>query len=89
MTKRPITVVIRENTSPLPPVSPWPLIYTVEVEGYPEDGEILDLATKARMSDLSVDDCTRNAWFKVFRDGIELLFCFEGDLMPLIDWRNA
>ena len=79
-----ITVCCCETTSPLPPVSPWPLIYTVSVADPSNEAEVRHAVTSCRMDVLDADEEDRASIYA----GLELLFCFSGDLHLLTDWRG-
>lgn len=88
-----ITVIFQEISTPVPPTYPQPLVYAVDYKGAvggddlftlaeEAEDEILDLLAKARAEELSTDDVVG------VRAGLELLFAFEGDRRPVLDWRN-
>jgi hypothetical protein len=97
MKLRKITVVVSERESPFPPVSPWPLIYDLEV---PADGVIgedpfmdydslLRQVADIRYNELVGDDEEQDVEvLDAILDGLELHFAFEGDIRTIADWRS-
>lgn len=92
-----ITAVIREVSTPLPPASPWPLLYTVDVEDPEDNAEIARVVALIRYEEI-IGKWRTNAADTALRDlevqrleeiqaGIEVLFTFEGDVKTLSDFR--
>lgn len=79
-----ITVVVSEKSSPLPPVSPWPLIYTVDVKDPKDHAEVLAAVAAERMDELGIDESNLDEVL----DGIEIHFAFAGDVNTLTDFRG-
>jgi uncharacterized secreted protein with C-terminal beta-propeller domain len=92
-----LTVIFKEISSPLPPAYPEPLIYTVKVEADPletqrlKKGEALNEIYKDQLLDLvaaeRADELDTNDTEEV-REGLKLLFAFEGEHSPILDWRE-
>lgn len=82
--KKTLTVVVREISSPYPPVAPWPLFYTLSMDDFSDENTIRAFIADIRMLELDAEDENYEAIY----DGIELLFAFEGDLETKLDWRN-
>lgn len=90
---RTITVVVTEDRQCCYQGSPWPMIYTVEMEVLPTDeaeginaafdhtDEILRKVAKERAEEAGID-------YERAREGLRLEFAFEGDLRPVLDWRT-
>lgn len=86
------TVIMREVTSPFPPVYPEPLIYTVsyeELREVPEDDKqawLLNQMAKNRAADLGLEE--DEGIIAMIAEGLEILFVFPGDLEPILDYRT-
>ena len=84
----PVTVIVREVSSPLPPVPPWPLIYTFHEEELGDnlyDAETLLMAiAKVRLEELDAPE----GMLPLIKEGLELLFAFDGDPTIARDWRD-
>lgn len=88
--KKTLTVIVRETSSPYPPVAPWPLIYTVESVDPEDHDDIRGLIAAQRLDDMGgvADDEDEDEQIQKITDGLELLFAFEGDLILAQDWRE-
>lgn len=89
---RTITAVVSERTSPFPPVSTWPLIYSVEVIDPNDDQEILRQIADKRYDDIGCqddEDGTQSDVVYEIMNGLELHFTFEGDQTTLSDFRGS
>ena len=87
MKTKKLTVIVNDDRRP------WPLIYDVEVECLPTDeskgidsahdhtDEILEQVADQRGQELEEDPGDT-------ANHIELLFAFDGDLSPSMDWRD-
>lgn len=80
-----LTVVVQELKSPLPPVYPAPLIYTVTGIAANDESAILDAVAVMRAADFGRDD---SETIDAIRAGLELHFAFAGDLTPVADFRH-
>ena len=93
-----ITAVIRETSTPNPPVSPWPLLYTVDVKD-PEDGAEIARAValiryeeiigpwRTNAADTALHDLEVER-LEAIQEGIEVLFTFKGNVPTLSDFRE-
>ena len=88
MTQKTLTVIVLEVTTPLPPAYPQPLIYLVKVLSDADEGEILHAVAEQRWDDLNLDPEEDSDVCYDVKDGLELLFAFEGELLPSHDWRT-
>lgn len=91
MTK--ITAVVSERQSPFPPVSPWPLIYVLEVTDPADDMAILRQIADIRYDELGCDDDedgTQTDQVYEIMNGLELHFVFQGDVTAdVVDFRES
>lgn len=83
-----LTVIVREASSPCPPIYPDPLIYSVQVSLSADAAEILEAVAVQRCADLGLDPEENSGECYEVKDGLELLFAFYGDLNTAFDWRT-
>lgn len=84
-----ITAVVTERTSPRPPVSPWPLIYTLQVTDPNDDGAIRRQIADIRYNEIEGGDEEQDSdLIDAICEGIEVHFIFEGDVRCLVDFRE-
>lgn len=90
MSTKKITAVVSERSSPYPPVSPWPLIYVLDVTDPSDEMAILRQIADIRYDEIgcSDDGDTQSDQVYEIMNGLELHFTFEGDLEPLSDFRE-
>lgn len=94
-----VTAVVSERSSPFPPVSPWPLIYVLEVQnsdGWSDTAVrniLLDEIAQIRWEELcgedGHDDLTDEEALEQIREGLDLHFVFQGDVTAdVVDFRE-
>lgn len=82
--KKTVTLIIREVSSPLPPVYPEPLIYTVETESVSDQDHLRSMIAQIRVEELDADD----EMFEEIFEGIVIDLVFEGEPKVLADFRT-
>lgn len=85
---RTLTVAVIEETTPLPPAYPDPLLYYVKVSPDADEDEILQAVAEHRWDDLGLDPEEDSDDCYDVKSGLKLLFAFEGELMTSHDWRT-
>lgn len=84
-----ITAIVSEVSSPKPPISPWPLIYVLQVLDIKDDDAILRQIADIRYDEIcDMDEEQEDRILKEIIEGLALHFVFAGDLTPLADWRE-
>lgn len=89
---RTVTAVVSERSSPFPPVSPWPLIYVLDVMNPNDDQEILRHVADIRYIELACEDEDGSQSDQVYEimNGLELHFVFQGDVTAdVVDFRES
>lgn len=82
-----VTAVVSEQTTPLPPASPWPLLYAVEVEDPKDKAQILTQVAMIRHEEIVGSKIDPQLLLEIYQ-GLELHFVFAGDVGTLADWRE-
>lgn len=101
MKKKKLTVIVREVSSPVPPVYPHPLIYTIKVaedvfaggaaevaEAYEREPEIRRAVAIQRASELTENSAFAESIVDQVEEGLELIMAFEGEPDIVADWRD-
>ena len=77
-----LTVIVQEVATPLPPVYPYPLIYTIHTTNPTDKDAVLHAVAVARAADIGWDDVEE------IKAGLQPLFAFPLDTRPWLGWRE-
>ena len=83
-----ITVVMSETSSPFPPIYDRPLIYDLNVVDPKDEADVRTKLAQIRYEELSGEEPVDPALLLEIFEGIEIHFCFAGELQTLVDWRG-